>query len=1223
MTRIADIIDVPRQVHRGDFVLKLSEGVVQAEETLRTYVVTPQLVQCFDEALGLIRSAVQQNRSKGAYLHGSFGSGKSHFMAVLTLLLRGNSAARSVRELVDVVAKHNAWTQEKKVLVVPYHLIGATSLESAVLGQYAAFVRRMHPRAPTPGFYRAERLFEDAQRLRQRMGDEPFFRELGARSGGDDAWGALDASWDASAFDNAIEEPPGSEERARLVGDLVDTFFSAQRDLAAGQQEGFVPLDEGLVVLSRHARDLGYDGVVLFLDELVLWLASHAADPAFVNREGQKVTKLVEAAQMDRPIPVVSFIARQRDLRELVGEHMPGAQQLGFADVLNWWEARFDRITLEDRNLPAIIERRLLKPKSAEAEQRLEEAFEATAAVREDVLNTLLTREGDRAMFRQVYPFSPALINTLVALSSLLQRERTALKLLMQLLVDQRETLQLGDLVPVGDLYDVIESGDEPFTQAMKLRFEQARRLYRLKLIPLLQEQHQVTLEAIEAGKAPEDRARAFRNDARLLKTLILASLAEGVEALKALTPTRLAALNHGTVRTPVPGMESQVVLNKVRNWAARVGEIKVGDDARNPIISLHLVGVDTEGIVENAKAFDNHGNRIQKIRQLLHGMLGLQEEESLLPAKHRLQWRGTTREAEVLVRNVRDMPLDLLPPQASPWRILIDYPFDVGEYGPRDDFAKIQKFHQEQPPANTIVWLPAFLTPAALNELGQLVLLDHILSGNKLDEYGAHLSQIDREQARILLVNQRDQIRQRVRGFLLAAYGVSTVHRDAIDDATELESPFHSLEPGLHLRPPVAASLQAALESLLDQALQYQYPAHPQFEGDVRPPGLRKVWEVVQRAAERPDRRVEVDRNLRDDVRRIAVPLHLGQMGESAFVLRDDWVREFEQRRAQDGASDITVKRLREWLDRPRPRGLPADVENLVILTWALQTNRSFYLHGGLVEPTLDKVPGELELREEALPDEEQWGEAVERAQAILGLTVPALRSGSGVARLVEEARKEAGDRKDALTRYVRELEQRLPATGVELASADRLSSARAAQAFATAIAEARRDHVVAAIARAEVATSQKAMGMALKLAPTLEEALSSTRWDLLRHDEGLAEPFRSRLSQVVDRARDALRHDEHVAALDSTLRQAEREAIRILQDAARAAAPPPAPRGQTESEAGPGTGPAPPGPPSVMRRQRRVRAAEVRSVLDELREEAVRRPDAWVEIEWRIVEE
>ena len=59
-------------------------------------------------------------------------------------------------------------------------------------------------------------------------------------------------------------------------------------------------------------------------------------------------------------------------------------------------------------------------------------------------MNTLLTRAGDRDMFRQVYPFSPALVQTLVAISSLLQRERTALKLMLQLLVNQRDVLQLG-----------------------------------------------------------------------------------------------------------------------------------------------------------------------------------------------------------------------------------------------------------------------------------------------------------------------------------------------------------------------------------------------------------------------------------------------------------------------------------------------------------------------------------------------------------------------------------------------------------------------------------------------------------------------------------------------------------------------------------------------------------------------------------------------------------
>jgi hypothetical protein len=236
-----------------------------------------------------------------------------------------------------------------------------------------------------------------------------------------------------------MQAPPASEARQRLIGALIDTYFESARALAASETAAFVPLDEGLAVMSRHAQTLGYDAVVLFLDELILWLASQAADLAFVNREGQKIAKLVEAMSADRPIPIVSFIARQRDLRELVGDHLPGAEQLGFADVLNWWQARFDTITLEDRNLPAIVEKRLLRPKSARA------------------------------------------------------------------------------------------------------AFETAQKLYRHRLLPMLEQEHGVTAQDVRAGGVEATRAQRFRADNRLVKTLILSSLAEGVEALRVLTPSRLA----------------------------------------------------------------------------------------------------------------------------------------------------------------------------------------------------------------------------------------------------------------------------------------------------------------------------------------------------------------------------------------------------------------------------------------------------------------------------------------------------------------------------------------------------------------------------------------------------------------------------------------------------------------------------------------------------------
>ena len=279
-----DLIHIPERVQTNDFVLKLSEGVTEAAAaaTIENYVVTPQLVTAFNQALGFIKGALDGNRSAACYLHGSFGSGKSHFMAVLDLLLAGNTKARAVPELAGVVTTHDSWMGGRKFLMVPYHMIGARDVESAIMGGYAEHVRRLHPTAPVPGFYLGERLFEDARSLRADFGDDLFFSRLNAGKEGDgDGWGDLGAAWDAGRFASAMLEGPEGEERQRLVGDLISTYFRSYADVAAARGEAFVDLDTGLAIMSQHAKALDYDAVlkgrrrVDFLRDAARWAAAN------------------------------------------------------------------------------------------------------------------------------------------------------------------------------------------------------------------------------------------------------------------------------------------------------------------------------------------------------------------------------------------------------------------------------------------------------------------------------------------------------------------------------------------------------------------------------------------------------------------------------------------------------------------------------------------------------------------------------------------------------------------------------------------------------------------------------------------------------------------------------------------------------------------------------------------------------------------------------------
>lgn len=1149
MTYIRELLDLPTQVNKGDFVLNLAAGVsdANAAATLRNYVVTPQLTACFDQALGFIKSAVDSNSSKACYLHGSFGSGKSHFMATLHLLLRNNPEARAINELAGVIAKHNDWTHGKKFLLVPFHMIGSRSMEQGILGQYANYVRLMHPEAPIPGVYLAESLFEDAKSLRQDMGDEGFFQRLNQNKASGSGWGAIAAGWDPTSFDKAVGAPPGDKERTLLVGDLIGTFFRSYHNVAAGQDEAYLDLDKGLAVISQHAQALGYDALILFLDELILWLASNAADLSFIHRETQKLVKLVEAQNANRPVPLISFVARQRDLRKLIGDTVSGASKLNFEDSVDWSDGRFGLIKVEDRNLPMIANKRVLKPRSAAAKQELDTAFEATARIRKEVMDTLLANEYDREMFRLIYPFSPALMETLIAASSMLQRERTALKVMMQLLVEQQESLKVGDIVPVGDLYDAVAHGDEAFSQDMKVHFDNARKLYHEKLLPMLEAQHGDRLEALLARPSGDLGRINFVNDDRLIKTLLLAALVPGVNSLRSLNANRLAALNHGTIRSPIPGKEAGTVLQKCKQWAAEVGEIKIGDEPTNPTISIQLSGVDTEAILAAATHEDNPGNQMRMVRQILFEELGIENVDQMF-LSYDFTWRNTPRECDVIYGNVRSLPETSLTANGQTWKVIIDYPFDEPGHTTRDDQGKLQIYSQSNPTGTrTLVWLPAFFAHAAMRDLSRLVIIEHVLTGERFNGYAAFLSPQDRSTARTLMENQRTSLRERVKQHIEAAYGIRGSQSKSIDNSHELTDTFRSLYPGLDLQPPSASHLAGALEDMLGQALSFEFPAHPNFGADIKSLHLRKVYEEVIKATSERDGRVLVEKSARSLVKQIAEPLNLGEQGETHFVLGQRWKDHFTRKVAESGAA-MTVQSLRKWIDEPRPMGLPKECGNLIILLFAAQTNRSFLRHGAPFDATLPNLPDEVELRQQQLPPETAWVTAVERTSRIFGLVSSPLLNAANLAKLADDIQVRAQQNIEpcrqlatSLTRYLAEFDQareHSPRYQTAEAVLDLLEVVRTATAAA----------VIGALASLTPQTSEAAMGASLASATNVINALASTQWKLFESIRGLQDDRSTAAKALLDRVADALHNDQHVTDLGPVLRIEQSKAIDLL---------------------------------------------------------------------------
>jgi hypothetical protein len=1119
-TLLRDVIDIPERVGADDYVLRLTDSTNDDQHlaaALEQYVVTASLRENFLAAIDLVADALGKDTSRAAYLTGSFGSGKSHFMAVLYALLGNHPAVRTAK-FQELTGRYDGELSGRRILRLTYHLLGARSLEQAVLGGYVQQIRRLHPDAPLPAVHVSDAMLADAERLREQIGDEEFLSRLGGDSGSDDGWGGLlGAGWDLPRYRTALQASPDDPQRRELVSALAGSYFRSFSETA-----DYIDLDRGLVAISEHAQSLGYDAVVLFLDELVLWLAFSVRDNEFFARESQKITKLVESSGRQRSIPLVSFISRQMDLRKWFADAgASGAEQEALDRAFQYQQGRFREIALGDDNLAEVAHARLLKPRDDAARAVLDQAFANLTRTPEvwdvlrDSLNTDDTHRGaSEAEFRLTYPFSPVLISTLRNLSSVMQRERTALKVMQRMLVDRRDTLTIDDLIPVGDAFDYIVDGGEPIDSHAGAMFKAANDLYANRLLPTLLDKHSVTVEQLDTD--PASVPPGFRGQERIAKTLLLSAIAPNVPALKDITAARLAALNHGSIRTRIPGGEARQTLAVVRDWAQKdVPEISVSD-AANPVIRVQLADVDYQSILDRVRAEDNSGRRKVLLRTLIHSALGVGTgQDDLAGAVTRtLIWRGSRREVDIVFGNVRDassLPEQSFDNRPGTWRVVVDYPFDEDGFTSADDVNRLDRLLTTGD-RHTVVWLPRFFTAAAMDDLALLVKLDWLFtgSGDRWTENSDHLSATDRAQARGILENLLSGTRTSVENLLKQAYGIEPADPKRIaaeslqfDVLTSLSRDF---EPEL----PPAASLHDAFVGIVGQAYAATYPSHPEFDpgaDEVTTRNFETVRDYVEQAGTHRDGRVPTNPPDRKVLRRIAGPLRVGKATEDHFLFGEDsfayWAGELDRAAQAASPAIITVGALQNHIESLSPAwGLRPEARDLVIAAWALLRKRAWFEAGSAITaPALGRLRPSIELRAEELPDQQAWDDARTNAAKLFGYTIArTYLTGANVAEFANQVRGRAGESVNELGSLIDELDKAHQRLGTEAGADDRLVAARALRELAEKLQRTSANvALIEAMAGAELPVALETAARIRTDAATDSRTLRAFKWKLV----------------------------------------------------------------------------------------------------------------------------
>ncbi|MEV8326040.1 DUF6079 family protein [Kitasatospora sp. NPDC056731] len=1293
---LRDVLDIPDAVLAGKFKVELSGGFEETQRLVDEYVVTDQLKEAFGKALTLVRSSVRDGSSNAAYLHGSFGSGKSHFMAVLHAVLNNEPAARSKPRLQEVIAEHDDWLRDRRFLMVPYHLVGAADLDSALLGGYVRTIRRIDPNAPTPPVYRADAMLDDARYNRSIEGDDLFIRKLGDRavSGGTGHPNAADeddlvpleeaaapsTGWTSADLDRAFAAPPGDPLREALVSALLSGPMKSYARGASGDANAFIPLEDGLSVISRHAKSLGYDGIVLFLDELVLWLQARMSDQDFVKTEVGKLVKIIESGVADRPVPIVSFVSRQRNLSQLVGEDVTGAEVKNLESQVGYLAQRFDVINLEDRNLPAIIKERVLKPRSPEARDALDSAFadfeQANARVKDALLDSQGATQADWSDFRDVYPLTPALLNVLVALSGALQRERTGLKLLQDLLWRRREDMKVGQIIPLGDLWDVLSGGmGDAFTEKLRKEGGQANRFYE-KVRPWMVERYQ--------GEGSAD----FRATDRLVKTLLLAYLTPEVPALARLTARRLADLNHGSVKRTRTITDDKVALARLEELQGEFGGELRSDGGNDPVFALHLSDLDVEPLLDAVGEVDRVSARRVWIKETLWNALDIKDTEGFV-CEHEIVWRGTKRTAEFVFGNVRDaqeIPDDhFIPSVDGRVRFVIDYPFDIAGQYPSNDAARVrQLLRDERHHQPTVVWLPAHLSRQRAGQLGRLLKINYVLERERLDDLAVNYSAEDRIRMRHQLQAQRDNLSSQLTVTLGQLYGISRLDEANAGAPVGEDGHLLSMLPGHRPRLEAAAGFKGNMLRIADGVFQELYPKHPNFDPSgnrkaITPAELKTVLGWITKAMEDGSGRVELDRGQMAVVKKIVHPLELGEVHDGPLTLSTEWRRRIDQYAAQQQVTgEYKVEDIRQWIAKLGWTGLDKQVSSLLIATYALLADRS-WVYNGKAEPSAPALPsigaGHV-LRAQEKPSEAEFATARDRAAALFGVSgVPPVLFARNVAKLAAAVRAKAEAVEPAVEGVRSSLgkPQHATALGLGDSRAPRLLAARHAADLVQRLTRHQDDTpLVKELAAVAYDITDQELGAAVGSAKTVLEALDRTQWDLLesvREYTGRTDGIGDRAQRLIAEVERAAHEDEFARQLAPVLDKIQPQSLALIRDAARLAAvatpvaPPAAPPGSSPTpeepptEAGqvsltfhgqpplpttptePSTPAAPAGttaaagPEAAVPRRstRRVaaRAGEtaferaLADLLGEIREFAATNPDTEIEIGWKPADE
>jgi hypothetical protein len=840
---IRDVFDLPTAIPRCIVKIQDFDDQGTLQENIRDYVITDTVAAEMERLVDrVVASCIRHEAGEGHYLHGSFGSGKSHFMAILGLILENNPAVwtKDHPAIHAIQGRHGAWLAEHPVLVVPVYMLGQTSLQIACYNAANARLERLG--LPGCEFSDADKVIASFRADAGRYGEVVYeqFQE---------ATGLSRKRFDSMAAGD-------QEKRDELAGLILD-----YRDPGRAERVQLYPdkFSDGMAALTRHARANGFAGVVFLIDELILYLTGKAGREYL--DEFNDLVALADNSALDRAVPLWVIVAKQRNIAETVPDD---TSQQHIHDAMEHHKDRFPETTeLADTELVPIVQERVLRVRQGMGKP-LQAAIEDTLGELDEDARATLLQDLTAEDFRRVYPFHPALIRTLIDVSARLSRERAAIRLLYELLIERHPELPVGALVPYASLFDAVFLAEGLTGGSRNEELEAVRQTYYGRLAPLIDQAYPGSSDGGEAEQA--------RRAHLIVKTVLLCGLSRSMR--EAITVERVLHLNYQDLRGRTPFGSYQAIASILSDLDNRSELVRFTPNPTNPalgVVSITLAsGAQLSDVLKRVQI--NWRQRLEAFTGLMKDLLGKPIHNGEIPNYERV-WRGSRRRGKVRLTNVADLSTnEMLVANGDEFTLFIDYPFDADVAHSRaDDQKVIERALDRLPPVPVGFWLPAEFTPDDLRDLEEYSRMIEVESnpGQYLEEYGRSQHQ----ELESKLAGQKRSKARALRDRLLERYKGPDASVRFLDPA---------ITPSLD-----AETLGAALDRVADAVCDRLYPHHPRFPSEANQRALRRLLEDFLVPAALGGGSVPRNAELDGWLTRLGEPLELAERGAQNWTLR------------------------------------------------------------------------------------------------------------------------------------------------------------------------------------------------------------------------------------------------------------------------------------------------------------------------------------------------